>query len=337
MSKIPLAALLPHEITKALNLAQEFRGKQIFKWIQKGTIDWNEMTDLPGSLKPEFASKADPRTSVMESLTGEKDISYKIRIKLFDGLYIESVLLVDDQERKTACLSSQVGCSMGCVFCKTGTMGCIRNLGAHEIVEQFHILVSRFGEISHIVFMGMGEPLLNLDEVRKAIAVFHHPLGKNISLRKMTISTCGIIRGIKDLALHGPHPRLAVSLITADEETRKRLMPCSAANSLEELKGALSLYQKETKKWITLEIVLLKGVTDREEDIRKLINFIPPLRASVNIIPWNPAPGLPFKRPESLRIQWFRSRLTEAGLVVTQRYQKGNSIDAACGQLFVTE
>jgi 23S rRNA (adenine2503-C2)-methyltransferase len=337
MIKIPLAALLPDEITKELGLPHSFRGKQIFKWIQKGINDFSRMTNIPGSLRTLLKEQTHLFTSSTESCRKEEGISVKLRIRLNDGLIIEAVMLIDEKGRKTACLSSQAGCGMGCLFCKTASMGLKRNLKSHEIVEQFHILASLSGDISHIVFMGMGEPLLNLEEVRKAINVLHHPDGRNISVRKMTISTCGIICGIEELAHKGPPVRLAVSLVTADEDVRKRLMPVSCTNTLQQLKKALLKYQEKTGKWMTYEIVLLKGITDREEDIKKLIAFIPPLRASVNLIPWNPASGLPYSRPDGARIKWFREKLAGSGIVVTQRYQKGNSINAACGQLFVDE
>jgi 23S rRNA (adenine2503-C2)-methyltransferase len=337
MDKIPLAALLPDEITGKLGLSEKFRGKQIFKWVQKGIIDCNRMTNIPGSLRTLLNEKAYLTTSKAELCNREEGVSFKLRIRLSDGLFIESVLLVDEQGKKTACLSSQAGCAMKCVFCKTAEMGFIRNLRSHEIVEQFHILTSISGNISHIVFMGMGEPLLNLEEVRKAIDILHHPDGRNIGLRKITISTCGIICGIEELAQKGPHVRLAVSLVTADEEMRKKLMPVSSTNTLPQLKKALLAYQEKTGKRITYEVVLLKGITDREKDVKKLIAFISPLKASVNIIPWNPASGLPYSRPGGNRIKWFKQKLADAGIVVTQRYQKGNSIHAACGQLFVDE
>ncbi|MBN2535087.1 MAG: 23S rRNA (adenine(2503)-C(2))-methyltransferase RlmN [Spirochaetales bacterium] len=337
MSKIHLAALLPDEITEKLHLLKQFRGKQIFQWVQKGINNFERMTNVPNPIKTLLNEQTILSTSKVEACYREEGVSIKLRIRLLDGHTIESVLLIDTQGRKTACLSSQAGCPMKCMFCKTADMGFKRNLESHEIVEQFHILSSLSGDISHIVFMGMGEPLLNLKEVRKAIDVLHHPEGRNIGLRKITISTCGIISGIEDMTCNGPAVRLAVSLVTADDDIRKKLMPVSCTNTLKQLKQTLLAYQDRTGKWITFEIVLLAGITDREEDINKLIAFIPPLRASVNIIPWNPAHGLPYKRPDGTRIKWFRERLAASGIVVTQRYQKGNSINAACGQLFVDE
>lgn len=337
MSKIPLAALLPDEIIKKLGFADSYRGKQIFKWIQKGINDLSRMTNIPDLLRTRLKEQTHLFTSSTESCRKEEGVSAKLRIRLDDGLIIESVLLIDEKGRKTACLSSQAGCAMGCLFCKTASMGFKRNLKSHEIVEQFHILASLSGDISHIVFMGMGEPLLNLEEVRKAINVLHHPDGRNISLRKITISTCGIIHGIEELVRKGPPVRLAVSLVTANEDVRKKLMPVSCTNTLQQLKKSLLEYQGKTGKWITYEIVLLAGITDREEDIKNLISFIPPLRTSVNLIPWNPASGLPYSRPDGARIKWFKEKLAQSGIVVTQRYQKGNSINAACGQLFIDE
>jgi 23S rRNA (adenine2503-C2)-methyltransferase len=353
MTKIPLAGLFPEELVHALQLSRAFRGKQLFQWIQKSAQTWDEMTDLPHSLLAKLADKAVLSSSGIESVYTEEGISHKVRIKLSDGYCIESVLLVDDQGRKTACLSSQVGCAMGCAFCKTGSMGLKRDLFAYEIVEQFLLLCSSYGDISHIVFMGMGEPLLNLREVSKAIEIFHHPLGKYIGARKMTLSTCGIVPGIRELAGMEIRPRLAVSLVTAKEETREKLMLVTRSSPLSLLKKVLGEYQQKSTKRITLEIILLKGITDTDADVKALVSFVPPLHVSINLIPWNPAPGLPckhipglgvknspghiFQRPEGNRILWFKKRLEDAGFTVTQRYQKGDSIHAACGQLFVDE
>jgi 23S rRNA (adenine2503-C2)-methyltransferase len=339
--KLPVAHLRPEEIVAQFGIEPKFRGRQIFKWIQKGIRSFAEMSDLPEALRAELGMKAFVSSSRQLSCYKEDRLSAKLRIGLADGLQVESVLLVDEGDipetgegRKTACLSSQVGCGMGCGFCKTAEMGFKRNLAAYEIVEQFHHLCTEFRGISNIVFMGMGEPLLNLSEVRKAIEILHHPEGRNIGLRKITISTCGIVKGIEELASSGLNVRLAFSLITADEIMRKKLMPITASNPLGSVKKALAGYQQKTKKWITLEVVVLKGITDREEDIAQLIAFISGLKAHVNIIPFNPAPGLLFERPDGKRIQWFRTRLEDAGIIVTQRYRKGDSIHAACGQLF---
>ncbi|MBN1696242.1 MAG: 23S rRNA (adenine(2503)-C(2))-methyltransferase RlmN [Spirochaetales bacterium] len=341
-----LSSLLPEEIEATFPIDRSYRAQQIFGWIQKGITEIDAMTNIPAPLKSVLKEKA--RITTFNRITPfeDPDGTVKHRITLEDGLVIESVLLSDPcaeepvsktgkapAARKTICLSSQAGCGMGCRFCKTGTMGFKRNLAAHEIVEQFLSFKREYGDIRNIVFMGMGEPLLNLEAIKKAIAVLHHPGGNNIGIRKFTISTCGIENGIRALAEEGPPVRLAVSLITADEKMRKTLMPCAVKQSLKTLKDSLLHYQKKTKSRITLEIVLIRDTTDRPEDIASLKDFIRPLRTSVNLIPLNPVPELPYARPENERIVWFKKALESAGITVTQRYRKGTGINAACGQL----
>jgi 23S rRNA (adenine2503-C2)-methyltransferase len=331
--KIALSSLFPEEIAESFPLDQNYRAHQIFSWIQKGIISFDTMTNLPASLHRMLEERSNISTFKNIIPYTDTDGTVKLRITLKDSLIIKSVLLEDPGGRKTICLSSQAGCGMGCTFCKTGTMGLKRNLEAHEIIEQFLCFKRDYGEIQNIVFMGMGEPFLNLEQVKKAIEVLHHPYGNNISLRKFTISTCGIEGGIQALTLHGPHVQLAFSLITADEALRKTLMPCTESHSLKKVKDALLLYQKKTKQRITLEIVLIKDVNDRPQDITYLLEFIPPLNTSINLIPWNPISDMPYGRPDSKKILWFKKTLQSTGINVTQRYLKGRRINAACGQL----
>jgi 23S rRNA (adenine2503-C2)-methyltransferase len=331
--KTALSSLLPQQIADMFRLDQKYRALQIFRWVQKGIISFDAMTNIPVSVRKMLEEKSD--ISTFRNITPYKDIdgTVKLRITLNDGHMIETVLLKDPGGRKTICLSSQAGCGMGCTFCKTGTLGLKRNLMADEIIGQVLCFKRDYGEIQNIVLMGMGEPMLNLEQVRKAIEVLHHPDGNNISLRRFTISTCGIEEGIRDLALRGPHVRLALSLNTADEALRVTLMPCTGKYPLKKVKDALLLYQKKTKQRITLEIVLMKNVNDRPEDITALFEFIPPLKTSINLIPWNPVSGMPYSRPDSKKIMRFKKSLQSAGINVTQRYLKGRRINAACGQL----
>jgi 23S rRNA (adenine2503-C2)-methyltransferase len=216
-------------------------------------------------------------------------------------------------------------------------MGFTRNLEPYEIVEQVLLMSRAAGRISHIVFMGMGEPLLNLPAVRKAVAVMTHPRGQAISTRRMTISTCGITAGIRELADEGPPVRLALSLITADQTLRESLLPSARTNSLSRIKEALIYFQKKRRKRITMEIVLLSGINNREGDIEALKRFVPPLKTIINLIPWNPVPGLTFQAPTSSEIAAFRQALERAGFSVTERYRRGRGISAACGQLFALQ
>ncbi len=332
-----LAGLLPEEISTALALSREYRGKQIFKWIHAGAQHFREMTNLPADLRTEIAGRTKLFSSEISREVFDSDGTVKITLKLHDGHFIEAVLLEDERGRKTACLSSQAGCAMGCTFCRTGTMGLLRNLDPGEIVEQYILLNNKYGKISNIVFMGMGEPLANLGAVKKSIEIFHHPEGSNISLRKITISTCGIIEGINSLTEDGPPVKLALSLISADEKTRERVMPVTLKNPLSQLKTALARYQEKTKRRFTLEYVLLGGINDSRTDAEKVRHFLGTLHAVVNIIPWNPAEGLPFREPSEETVEAFSDRLEELRVPVTRRYRRGRGIHGACGQLAVFE
>lgn len=336
--KIPIAALLPEEINSLLHLPKKYQGKQIFKWIQSGTLDFEDMTNLSKPLRSSLAGQAYISSQIEDALL-DSDGTVKLKMRLKDNYFIESVLLTDKNGRKTACLSTQVGCGMGCAFCRTGKMGLKRNLKDYEIVEQFLFLTRKYGRINggirNIVFMGMGEPLENLINVKKAIDIFHHADGSGIGFRKITVSTCGIIPQIYELADSGPPVRLALSLITADPYLRSRLMPVSLTYPLSDVKKALLYYQEKTGKRITLEIVLLKGVNDREEDIEFLLKFIRLLKVLVNIIPWNPAEDIAFGEPSAEKVIWFKERLLKAGIPVIERFRRGRGINGACGQLCV--
>ncbi|MBP3709992.1 MAG: 23S rRNA (adenine(2503)-C(2))-methyltransferase RlmN [Treponema sp.] len=332
MEKIALAGLLPEEIISALSLSQQFRGTQIFEWIAKGAVSFGEMTNISASLRHELAQKAVLRSCAVSKALRDADGTVKLQIATGDALAIEAVLLTDKAGRKTACVSSQAGCPMKCAFCRTGTLGLARNLTTAEIVEQFLFLEKEAGMLDNIVFMGMGEPLLNLENVRKAITVLTDKHGRNLSSRRITVSTCGIIEKIYDLAENGPHVRLAVSLVTADEAVRKTLMP-GAAVPLAGLQKAIAHYSEKSGRRVTLEAVLLSGVNTSKEAADSLIAFARSLNVHVNLIPWNAVPGLPFKTPPTQEIADFVSLLEHAGVPATVRIHRGRNVAGACGQL----
>ena len=333
MNKIALAGLLPEELCASLSLFPSFRGEQIFRWIGKGSDSFDAMTKVGAGLRASLAEKALLRTTHVSDVLKADDGTVKLQIQTEDGLAVETVLLTDRAGRKTACVSCQVGCAMGCAFCKTGTLGFARNLSAAEIVEQFLFLEKYAGALDNIVFMGMGEPLLNLDALRKAIAVLTDKRGRNLSSRRITVSTVGIVSGIYDLADNGPAVRLALSLTTADEVLRRELMPASSTNSLSDLRKAVSYYIEKTGKRVTLEAVLLSGKNMSEKDADALIAFAKGLDVHVNLIPWNPVEGLSFVTPDPEETAQFVSRLEKGGLNVTLRMHRGKSISGACGQL----
>ncbi len=329
-----LCGLLPHEIFEKYCLDKKFRGMQIFKWIYHGAANFDDMTDLPSATRQRLKSiRSEVLVAKVESTVADDDKSAKIKLRLGDGAAVESVLLVDAQDRLTACLSTQVGCAMGCKFCKTGMLGIQRNLMAHEIVEQLLHLSANRARISNVVFMGMGEPLLNLPEVRKAVAIIAHPDAFGMSLRKITLSTCGIVPGIISLADEGPHVRLAVSLTVADDAMRSALMPVNNSWNLKALKDALLYYQEKTGDRITLEAALMKDTNTSIEAARSMAQWIHPLKVQVNIIPWNPVDTLPYAEPSRNEVRIFTDELERLGVNAVQRTKKGTRVGAACGQL----
>ncbi len=225
MDKIELTSLLPEEIVEKLELKQKFRGTQIFKWIGNGAETFDQMTNLSIDLRNLLEEKACLRSSKVTEVLKDSDGTIKLQIELHDKNAVETVLLTDKEGRKTACVSCQAGCAMRCAFCMTGTLGLARNLTAGEIVEQFLYMEQQAGKLDNIVFMGMGEPLQNLEAIRQTVEILCNKDGRALSSKRITLSTCGIVKGIYELADNGPNIRLAVSLTTADEELRKELMP----------------------------------------------------------------------------------------------------------------
>jgi 23S rRNA (adenine2503-C2)-methyltransferase len=331
-----LSGLPPEDLAVLLAPLPSYRAKQVFSWICRGAGTFNDMTDLPLSLRDELNERFILYSGEVSAELRDPDGTVKLRITLNDGYCVEAVMLTDRKGRRTACLSTQAGCPLGCVFCKTGALGFCRNLDSSEIMGQFFRIRETAGDISNIVFMGMGEPLLNLGELRRAAAVLTGGLG--FSLRRITVSTSGIAAGIRDLAEKGPRFRLALSLTTADEDLRSRLMPVTAANPLSVVKEALRLYQEQTGQRVTLEAVLLGGVNTRPKDAEALAEFARGLDVVVNLIPWNPVEGMlfegrPLREPDAGEAVRLGSRLEKLGLKVTRRYRKGRRIGGACGQL----
>jgi 23S rRNA (adenine2503-C2)-methyltransferase len=324
---------MPQEIASLLSPEKSFRGQQIFKWISSGVLSFDSMTNLSAQLRERLeAEMVVCSASVSETLT-DPDGTIKLKVRLHDGHIVETVLLVDADGRKTACVSSQAGCPVGCAFCMTGKLGFARNLAAEEIVGQFLFLENTAGKLDNIVFMGMGEPLLNLEEVRRTIQVLTAPEGRNLSRRRITLSTAGIIKGIYDLADNGPDIRLAVSLTTASPDVRTALMPITHSNPLPILRDAISYFTEKTGRRCTLEAVMLAGKTTTDDCADDLIEFAKGLDVHVNLIPWNPVEGLSFHEPSRAETELFMKKLERAGLNVTMRTRRGRKIGGACGQL----
>jgi len=344
MSKPALAGMSPEELAAALGNLPSYRALQAAEWLARGVSSFSEMTNLPAAVREELEARFALYSSTVSGVLEDKDGTTKLQITLHDGLKIEAVMLPDGKGRGTACLSTQAGCPIGCVFCKTGSLGFARNLRAGEIIEQFLHLRARGTAVSRVVIMGMGEPLLNLGELRKALDWLCGGRGAGLSRRRVTLSTSGVAAGIRELAERGPDVRLAVSLTTADQALRERLMPIAKTNPLDSLRESLVFYQGRRGKRVTLEAALLGGVNTRREDAEALAWFVcgpPPLDAAINLIPWNPVAGLSFEgrllRPPSAgETAAFAAALEKRGLKVTTRFRRGRAVSGACGQLGVT-
>lgn len=321
------------EIQELLALDKPFQAKIVYQNLIKGITNFSMMTSLPKATRERLSSKHEDALTTTVLRKSEGDSAIKLALRLSDDLVIECVRLSDGEGRYTACLSSQVGCAMGCSFCKTGTMGIVRNLEAGEIIEEF-IQLEKLGEkISHVVFMGMGEPLANFQEVMRAITELHREDGLNISYRRITISTCGLVPGIKRLTEVNLPIKLAVSLVSANDETRSRIMSVNRSYPLSELKSALLTFQHHHDKRLTLEYCMLGGINTTKESAEELYKFTRGLEVLVNLIPWNPIEELNFTTPTDREIRSFTDELRRLGVNYTIRRSKGRENSAACGQL----
>ncbi|MGB9620566.1 MAG: 23S rRNA (adenine(2503)-C(2))-methyltransferase RlmN, partial [Armatimonadota bacterium] len=311
-----------------------YRGRQIARWLYRTRVrDFDSMTDIPRDLRHKLAECADLTRSRVLRESRSKDGTTKLLLSMADDEAIECVLL-PYQDRVSVCVSTQVGCPAGCIFCATASGGFVRNLTAGEIVEQVLTLSDVLGpgdRVTHVVFMGMGEPLLNLQNVVKAVDLLHDGVG--ISMRRMTISTVGITPAIRKLSELDMQLTLAVSLHAPDQELRRKLIPISARYPLDELISACRDYANRTRRRVTFEYLLLSGVNDSPKHARALARLLRGMLCHVNLIPYNPVAGKSFSRPSGRAITVFRSILEDSGVAVTQRVERGHAVSAACGQL----
>ncbi|OAA30906.1 50S rRNA methyltransferase [Kosmotoga arenicorallina S304] len=312
---------------------KRFRAAQIYDWIhRKKVFDFDAMTNLSKSDRAFLKEYFRFPVFSLKDRQKAKDGTEKFLWELQDGEYIESVV-IRHAEHITFCISTQVGCQLGCAFCATGLSGFKRNLSASEIVAQVLYMEKEIGEdADNIVFMGMGEPFLNSESLFKSIEVLHDEKGRNLGIRHFTISTAGIPDGIKRLADSGLDIRLSVSLHAAKDEKRSILMPINRRFPIEELFEALKYYQKKTGNRITFEYILIEAVNDSLEDADNLAHLLKGLKVFVNLIPVNPV--IPkFQRPSPERSKAFEQALKKKGIETVLRAEKGTDIDAACGQL----
>ena len=328
-----LLGLTPEEIQELIQAKERFRSRQIYHALYTGIESFDAITDLPLSLRQQLSENFSIFTSKIDTSLDDEDGNCKLRIELSDGLFTECMILSDGTDRKTICISSQVGCKMGCAFCRTADMGFRRNLTSGEILEQFLIGQKLAGKLSNIVFMGMGEPFDNIENLLKAVSILNDRNAVGLGARRMTISTCGVVPGIQMLAKSPLEIRLAVSLNSAIEEKRREIMPITARYPLAELKTALKEFQKDKNKRFTFEYVLIKDFNMGDEDIKALRHFTSGLSVLVNLIPWNTVEGKPFQTPDRKDINIFCSKLDKMGINYTLRKRKGFGVSGACGQL----
>ena len=313
-----------------------WRAKAVRRWVFAGRASsFAEMTDLPKALRAVLEAEFRVWTTTIATHSTAEDGTEKLLLELHDRHRIECVLLRDG-DRRTVCISSQVGCAMGCVFCASGLDGVVRNLSTAEIVEQLVRLARLLPpdeRLSHVVVMGMGEPLANLDRLLPALAVAQDPEGFGISQRRITISTVGLPAAIDRLADLNPGYHLAVSLHAAADTLRTRLVPVNEAIGLEAVMEAADRYWEASGRRLTFEYVLLGGINDSPNDARDLVRLLAGRAALVNVIPYNAVAGLPWKEPTAASRDRFIDLLRASGVNVQVRRRKGARIDAACGQL----
>ena len=319
---------------------KKFYGKQIFNWLHKKIVrDLNEITNLSLKDRELLAEKAYiPFLNLLKQQVSKIDKTEKFLFKLEDGNTIETVLLRHKDKRNTLCISSQVGCPVKCAFCATGQDGFVRNLDVNEIINQGYTverrLVKQGSNISNIVFMGMGEPLLNLSNVLKALDILSNENGINISKRKITISTSGIVPNIEKILLEKLPIELAISLHSAINAKRDTIIPVNRSYPLEDLYAILQEYQRQTKRRISFEYIMINDFNVSDIDANALADFVHEFDHVVNLIPYNPVAGTEFERPSEKKIDKFFTFLKDVRKVnVTLRREKGTDIDGACGQL----
>ncbi len=312
-----------------------FRAYQILKWVwQKDAKDFSCMTDISKSLRERLSEEAFIPTHRLIRKVASSDGAIKFLFELLDGEKIESVF-IPEGDRRTVCVSTQAGCPLRCAFCRTGLMGFKRNLEWWEIVEQVRAVREEVKErITNVVFMGMGEPFLNYDQVLNALRMLNNVnYGLGIGARKLTVSTAGIIPGILKFAEVKEQFKLAISLNATTDEVRSYLMPINKTYPLEPLFRALRHYCARKRKRITFEYVLIKGVNDTDEDAKRLGRIARSIPSKINLIPYNPCDELPFEEPDDRDVQRFYELLYPFNVTVTIRWSKGREIKAACGQL----
>jgi len=343
--QLPEMTLLDLQALMAEWKQPKFRAKQIFDWCNKGVLNPDEMKNISDYLRQNLKELVlcEPLTLIRRecSTDGTRKYVFGLKRGRFAGKMVESVF-IPEEKRGTVCVSSQVGCVLDCPFCHTGTQKFEANLSAGEILAQVLAIKADLrneplaeelhSDVTHIVYMGMGEPMANEETVHQSIALFMHEDGLNISRRRITVSTSGLVPQIKRLGEEQP-VNLAISLHSAIDELRDVLVPINRKYPLKELRACLNHYALSKQRHITLEYVLLAGVNDRAEDLEALIRFTNPERERVNLIQFNPYPGSPYQGTSKDNMRKFAQHLISKGIRATVRRSRGDDIMAACGQL----
>jgi 23S rRNA (adenine2503-C2)-methyltransferase len=336
--KTDLKNLTPSEIEQFISPygKERYRTSQMLKWLYKeGVHSVHEMTNLPKRLRQELDQVSVVSSLITRRVEQAKDGTKKFLFELADGNCIESVL-IPEKKRLTLCLSTQVGCALGCLFCLTGKRGFIRNLTMSEILNQVLAVRETLDEetsLTNIVLMGMGEPLANYDNVLRAVRLMTNPDAFKFSSRRVTLSTAGLVPGLEALAKERVSFRLAISLNATEDETRSQLMPINQRYPLKKLLEVCRHFPLRPRTRITFEYVMLDGINDSLQDAKRLVRQLAGIPSKVNLIPLNEAPGIPFRRPADEKVRQFQEVLMAGGLAAIVRSSKGADISAACGQL----
>jgi len=316
----------------------KFRAKQVYEWLwKKGAQDFDQMTNLPLNLREKMKSEFVINHIRVDEMQRSEDGTIKNAVRLYDGKVVESVLIPTDT-RITACISSQVGCSLDCNFCATARLKRMRNLNPDEIYDQVVAIQNEaqsfYGRpLTNIVFMGMGEPLMNYNNVLEAIDKITSPEGLGMSPKRITVSTVGLSKMIRKLADEDPKFKLALSLHSARDEVRDRIMSINLKNPVADLIQALQYWYQKTKSRVTLEYVVWKNINDGPEDIAALVRFCKQVPTKVNLIEYNPIDDGEFQQADFAAVKAYQRALQEINVVATVRRSRGKDIDAACGQL----
>lgn len=339
-SKTDIRALKLEELTEKLVALGEkpFRAKQVYEWLwNKGARTFSDMTNLSLELRNRLEENFAINHIQVDEEQRSEDGTIKNAVKLFDGRVVESVL-IPTETRITACISSQVGCSLDCTFCATARLKRMRNLNPDEIYDQV-VAIRQQAELyygrplTNIVLMGMGEPLLNYNNVIAALDKITSPEGLGMSPRRITLSTVGVTKMIRKMADDGVKFKLAVSLHSAIDEKRSKLMPINETNKLSDLVSALQYWYQKTGSRVTFEYVVWRGINDGDEDIRALVKLCKKLPCKVNLIEYNPIDDGPYQQADADRVVAYQQALEAVGVVAKVRRSRGKDIDAACGQL----